>query len=118
MSKLGIIFSKVYLVFCVCPEARLEFYHVPSIIHGMDMGCDCILGIGVISDDISLISLRTWLVSVAALLRRYSPPPHPLLRLLTVKDNWERLERAFLTGHLLAVRGKTFLAWRNKGMFF
>jgi hypothetical protein len=36
----------------------------------------------VISDDISTHSFRTRLVSVAALLRRYSPSPHPLLRLL------------------------------------
>jgi hypothetical protein len=36
-----------------------------------------------ISDDISSHSLPTRLVSVAALLRRYSPSPHPLLRLLS-----------------------------------
>jgi len=35
-----------------------------------------------VSDDISSHSLPTRLVSVAALLRRYSPSPHPLLRLL------------------------------------
>jgi hypothetical protein len=37
----------------------------------------------VISDDTFAISLRTRLVSIAALLRRYSPSPHPLLRLLS-----------------------------------
>jgi hypothetical protein len=36
-----------------------------------------------VSDDISSNSLLTRLVSVAALLRRYSPSPHPLLRLLS-----------------------------------
>ena len=36
-----------------------------------------------VSDDISSHSLPTRLVSVAALLRRYSPSPHPLLRLLS-----------------------------------
>jgi hypothetical protein len=37
----------------------------------------------VISDDTFAIPLRTRLVSIAALLRRYSPSPHPLLRLLS-----------------------------------
>jgi hypothetical protein len=44
------------------------------------------LGLGTpweVSDDISSNSLPTRLVSVAALLRRYSPSPHPLLRLLS-----------------------------------
>jgi len=36
-----------------------------------------------ISDDISSYSFLTRLVSVAALLRCYSPSPHPLLRLLS-----------------------------------
>jgi hypothetical protein len=36
-----------------------------------------------VSDDNFAISLPTRLVSVAALLRRYSPSPHPLLRLLS-----------------------------------
>jgi len=35
-----------------------------------------------VSDDISSNSLPIQLVNVAALLRRYSPSPHPLLRLL------------------------------------
>jgi hypothetical protein len=34
-------------------------------------------------DDISAYLLPTWLVNVAALLRRYSPSPYPLLRLLS-----------------------------------
>jgi hypothetical protein len=38
---------------------------------------------GEISDDISPHSLPMWLVSVAALLRRSSPSPHLLLRLLS-----------------------------------
>jgi hypothetical protein len=37
----------------------------------------------VISDDTFSNSLRMQLVSVAALLRRYSPSPHPLLKLLS-----------------------------------
>jgi hypothetical protein len=36
-----------------------------------------------VSNNISSHSLPTRLVSVAALLRRYSPSPHPLLRLLS-----------------------------------
>jgi hypothetical protein len=36
-----------------------------------------------VSDDNFALSLPTRLVSVAALLRRYSPSPHPLLRLLS-----------------------------------
>lgn len=44
-SEFGIIFSKVYLLFCYCPKANLRLYHGhASIIHGMDMGYDCILG--------------------------------------------------------------------------
>lgn len=51
-----------------------------------------------VSDDISSNSLPTRLVSVAALLRRYSPSPHPLLRLLghvpalpSINQPWFRL---------------------------
>jgi hypothetical protein len=36
-----------------------------------------------VSDDICSHSLPTRLVGVAALLMRYSPSPHPLLRLLS-----------------------------------
>lgn len=43
----------------------------------------CTLTTVVISDDNSLYSFLTQLVSVAALLRRYLSSPYPLLRLLS-----------------------------------
>ena len=52
--------------------------HYSTLLNSFDT-----LIIRVISDDISLNSLLIGQVRVAALLRRYSPLPHPLLGLLS-----------------------------------
>jgi hypothetical protein len=60
--RLGSLGAGLWLQGCIGRLARL---------HGL--ACDAIVGAVVISDDISSSSLSSRLVSIAALLRRYSP---------------------------------------------